>query len=94
MTTKKEVLANKIKNYLNKQPECKCIKIHGSMYTELGTPDIIGCYKGRMFAFEVKMPGKEKTITKIQKFRLEEWMRSGAIVGMVSSIDTIKNFMK
>ena len=58
-------------------PEAKAIKIHGSGYSEAGTPDIIGAYKGRMFLVEVKAEKGRATL--LQLHRLEEWKDAGAV---------------
>ena len=71
--------------YLNSIPGCKAINIHGSVFSEHGTPDIIGCINGRMIAFEVKRDAKEN-LEDIQKWRLCEWIAAGAVVGGVSDV--------
>lgn len=78
-----------ILRYLNTLPKSKAINVHGSIYTERGTPDILGCINGRMVAFECKRSEKEDP-EKIQEWRLSEWLASGAIVGCVSSVDHVK----
>lgn len=77
-----------ILKYLNSLPNCKAINIHGSIYTERGTPDIIGCIRGRLFAFECKRDENEDPTT-IQFWRLGEWYAAGAIVGGVSDISHV-----
>ena len=74
-----------ILRYLNSLPNSKAINIHGSVYTERGTPDVIGCINGRMVAFECKRSDKED-LTKIQKWRLSEWIAAGAVVGGISDL--------
>ncbi len=71
--------------YLNSLPESKAINIHGSIYSERGTPDVIGCIYGRLVAFECKRDATEEP-TKIQQWRLSEWLIAGAIVGSVSDV--------
>jgi hypothetical protein len=72
-------------HYLNSLPNAKAINIHGSIYSERGTPDVIGCISGRLVAFECKRDCTEKP-TKIQQWRLSEWLTAGAIVGSVSDV--------
>ena len=74
-----------ILKYLNSLPNSKAINIHGSVYTERGTPDIIGCINGRLVAFECKRDATEDA-RRIQKWRLCEWISAGAIVGSVSEV--------
>jgi hypothetical protein len=74
-----------ILKYLNSLPNSKAINIHGSPYSERGTPDIIGCINGRLIAFECKRDEREEP-TAIQKWRLSEWITAGAVVGGVSDL--------
>ena len=62
------------------------IKIHGGPYQEKGLPDILGCLEGRFIAIEVKLPGKEKTLTPSQDKFLESITLAGGIAFMSSSI--------
>ena len=78
-----------ILRYLNSLPNAKAINIHGSIFSERGTPDIIGCVRGRMVAFECKRVSRE-TLEPIQLWRLSEWIMAGAVVGGVSSVDDVK----
>lgn len=71
--------------YLNSLPNSKAINIHGSIFTERGTPDVIGSVNGRFVAFECKRDIKEDA-EKIQKWRLSEWLTAGAVVGAVSDV--------
>ena len=72
-------------DYINSLPGGKAINIHGSPFSERGTPDIIGCINGRMVAFECKRDSEED-LEKIQKWRLSEWIAAGAVVGGVSDL--------
>lgn len=74
-----------ILKYLNSLPGAKAINIHGSIFSERGTPDVIGCVDGRMVAFECKRTAKEG-LEKIQERRLSEWLVAGAVVGGVSDV--------
>jgi mannose/fructose/N-acetylgalactosamine-specific phosphotransferase system component IID len=74
-----------ILKYLNSIPNSKAINIHGSVFSERGTPDIIGCINGRTVAFECKRDNTED-LEKIQKWRLSEWIVAGAVVGGVSDL--------
>ena len=77
-----------ILRYLNSLPNSKAINIHGSIFSERGTPDVLGCIQGRMVAFECKRDATED-LEKIQKWRLCEWIHAGAVVGGVSSVDHV-----
>lgn len=74
-----------ILKYLNSIPGGKAINIHGGVYTERGTPDVVGCINGKMVAFECKRDDSEEP-TAIQKWRLSEWIAAGAVVGGVSDL--------
>ena len=74
-----------ILHYLNSLPNSKAINVHGSIYSERGTPDVIGCINGRLIAFECKRTADEEP-TKIQSWRLSEWIAAGAVVGAVSDL--------
>lgn len=76
-------------NYLNSLPKSKAINIHGSVFSERGTPDVIGCVRGRMVAFECKRDATED-LEEIQKWRLSEWITTGAVVGAVSDVKHVE----
>ena len=78
-----------ILEYINSLPNAKAVNIHGSIFSERGTPDIIGCINGTMVAFECKRDGTED-LRKIQKWRLSEWLTAGAVVGGVSDLEHVK----
>ena len=71
--------------YLNSLPNSKAVNIHGSVFCERGTPDILGCINGRMVAFECKRSTAEAP-EDIQRWRLSEWIAAGAVVGAVSDV--------
>lgn len=72
--------------YLNQLPHAKAINIHGSVFSERGTPDVLGSVSGRTIAFECKRDTTED-LEDIQKWRLCEWIAAGAVVGGVSSVE-------
>ena len=74
-----------ILKYINALPNGKAINVHGGIFTERGSPDVIGCIDGRMVAFECKRDTTED-LEKIQKWRLSEWITAGAVVGGVSDL--------
>lgn len=79
--------------YLNSLPRSKAVNVHGGIYTERGTPDVIGCVDGRTVAFECKRDAGEAP-TRIQQWRLAEWLASGAVVGSVSSVDDVELILR
>lgn len=60
---------------------------HIDQYGTGGIPDIIGCYKGRFIAFEVKLPGKEHTLTERQARRIAQINAAGGKAAMVTSVE-------
>lgn len=74
-----------ILKYVNSLSDGKAINIHGSIFSERGTPDVIGSIGGRTVAFECKRDATED-LEDIQKWRLCEWIRAGAVVGGVSDL--------
>lgn len=80
-------------HYLNSLPGAKAINIHGSVFSERGTPDVIGCINGRLVAFECKRTADEAP-TKIQKWRLCEWIVAGAVVGAVSDVSHVDMILR
>jgi hypothetical protein len=46
-------------------------------YGKRGTPDILGCYDGRMFVVEAKLEYNKPTES--QKAELQKWRGSGAL---------------
>jgi hypothetical protein len=81
-------IVNAILKYLNGLPRCKAIKVHGSVFMEKGTPDIIGCWARVCFLIEVKQPGKEPS--DIQKYRMTQWENAEALVLTVTSLAEVK----
>lgn len=58
-----------------------------------GLPDIIGMYRGYGLWLEVKMPGKEKNLTKLQAQTLKEAKAAGAVAIVVTSTDQVKKLL-
>lgn len=58
----------------------KVLKLHGDAFIEMGTPDLLGCYRGRAFAIEAKIEGNETT--EMQDLRLREWATAGALTAV------------
>jgi hypothetical protein len=62
-------------------------KNHGGQFSS-GRPDIEGCLKGYHFGLEVKMPGRENTVTKHQQYHLDCIAEAGGISAVVSDPDS------
>ena len=81
-----------ILKYLNSLPNTKAINIHGSVFCERGTPDIIGSTNGRTILLECKRSQTEEA-RKIQEWRMSEWKKAGAIVARVDNVDQVKDLL-
>ena len=79
--------------YLNALPNAKFINIHGGIYTERGTPDVLGSINGRLVAFECKKD-QRRGPEAIQKRRILEWRAAGAVADWVSSVDQAIEIIK
>jgi hypothetical protein len=63
------------------------------MYQQGGLPDIIGCYQGVFFGLEVKLPGKEHTLTERQAHALKSIRRADGKARVVTSVDEAMDFV-
>jgi hypothetical protein len=91
-------LQEKIRKALvNKYPDSVWWKIHGGPMQRRGIPDIVGCIDGCFIAVEVKVPGRENTLTVIQQDTLDQISASGGLAFMSSSVEhtleTIKEYL-
>lgn len=82
-----------ILNYLGSlKPKGKFYNMHGNGWQGRGRPDIIGCYKGRFIAIEVKRPGEEPT--KLQRHELNLWDMTEAITMVATSVEDVKKMIE
>lgn len=81
-------IVEKIKKALGeKYPRAFVYKTHGSGFQRAGLPDLMGCIDGTMIAIEVKQPGREDTLTRIQQVTLKQLHKAGAITFMTTSVE-------
>jgi len=57
-----------------------------------GVPDFIGCYRGRMFGLEVKVPGKHAEPH--QKAEIDAMNKAGAFARVVRSVEDMDVFFQ
>lgn len=57
-----------------------------------GLPDLIGVYRGRALALEVKRPGGKPT--PLQEYELGRWAAAGAVAAVVTSVDDVKKIIE
>lgn len=75
MTSEKVISKTAVKAF-NSMARTKAIKLHGSAYTEAGTPDILCVCFNLPFLIEMKKPGG--VLSKLQELRLAQWTKAGA----------------
>ena len=62
------------------------VKLHGGPFQAAGLPDILGLCDSKFFGIEVKMPGKENTVSEIQAYTLKKIRENGGIGIVVTSV--------
>ena len=67
-----------IKRYLDALPGCWHFSPYQAGFGKGGIPDIVGCYKGRLYSIEVKREGKAPT--RLQSQRMWEIVQAGGKV--------------
>ena len=77
-----------ILRYLKTVDQCFCWKEHGGMYGTAGIPDIICCYQGRFYGFEVKT--EKGRPTELQKAMIRKINRAGGTAAVVRSVDDVR----
>lgn len=76
--------------WLNSEPGVVAWKIHGGPYQTAGIPDIIACVNGRFVGLEVKLPGRERKLTKLQDHTLQRIAECGGEAHLVVSMAQVK----
>ena len=61
-------------------------KVWGSEYMMAGLPDLIGCYKGKFFGFEVKLPEKRKNVSLIQHRVMQKIREAGGYAQVICTV--------
>ena len=89
---KESDIVKAILKYLKTVPNCFSWKEHGGMYGTAGIPDIICCYCGRFFAFEVKTEtGK---LTKLQEATIRKIKEAKGQAFKVTSVEEVKQILE
>lgn len=90
MTPEGKVLAAQIR-YLTKLKKAgepiHWFKVKGGPMQQVGQPDLLICFHGRLIASETKRPSGEPT--KLQAYRLKQWADAGAITGCTTSVEEL-----
>ncbi len=85
---KESDIVKAILRYLKTVPGCFAWKEHGGMYGTAGIPDIICCYRGRFYGFEVKTETGEPT--ELQKATIRKIQNAGGTALVVRSVDEVR----
>lgn len=70
------------------------VKTHGDPRQRRGLPDIIGVYRSVMLGLEVKLPGKEHTLTPLQDHTLTSIRASQGIGRLVTTTDQVLQILR
>lgn len=89
---KESEIVHRIKWYLNHVPGCFCWKEHGGMYGTAGIPDIICCYRGRFYGFEVKTEVGRPT--KLQEATIRRINEAGGTALIVRSVEEVRRVLE
>lgn len=68
--------------------------IHGGPFQEAGMPDLIGLVNSKFFGIEVKLPGKENTLTGLQQDTLDSINNNGGYATMSTSVKHSLKFVR
>lgn len=68
-------------------PKSWWVKFHGGPFSAAGVPDLLGCVNGKFFAFEVKCPGKLRTLSALQARVIHRLQEAGAIAAAITSTE-------
>jgi len=82
---RESTLVREIVAALRATPGVVVRKRHGSSWSVAGDPDLYGSFRGRHFEIEVKR--RDGVVAELQRARLRDWARAGALVGVARSVD-------
>jgi len=86
---RERTLQSRVADALNGYTGCKAVVTCG---LEAGTPDILGCYRGRAFALEIKVGGQP--LTPMQRHRLDQWRTAGAYAAVAREDFSVREFLE
>ncbi len=66
----------------------------GTMYSKIGVPDIVGCYKGRFFGIECKAQGNKPTPLQVRELKLIAMSGGYSLVVDENNIDDVEAVLK
>lgn len=86
-------ITDKILAWLNTQQGCWAYKTHGDPYGRRGTPDILCCYKGLFYAFEVKTPARKDDATVHQKRAIAKIRAAYGTAEIVTDVTDVQSLL-
>lgn len=82
-------LQTQVLKYLNSLHGCVAENVSGNAM-QSGRADINGCFRGRCFRIELKVPEHRNEASTKQKLNLRRWQNAGALTVVAYSLDFIK----
>lgn len=80
-------------SYLETEVGGYWLKICASSFQKQGEPDIIGCYRGKFYAFELKKD-KSSRASELQKYKLKKIKENGGVSMKVFSLNQLKELFE
>lgn len=90
-TPSEKSIVDKITAYLRLKG-AYVVKQHGSQYGRAGVPDLLVCYQGRFYGFEVKKP-IGGVVSKLQRIEIDRIKESGGVACVVTSVEEVKGII-
>lgn len=90
MASRESAVRRAIRQALQR-PGVKAVPYPGGYAGEAGTPDFLGCYRGRMFCIEAKAEGGKTS--PIQDRRLAEWAEAGAVTLVARGAQEVRDML-
>ena len=88
---KKHALQRRVLARLASEPECWAVKLHSSPFQRAGLPDVVGCWRGRLFALELK--GEEKELpSPRQQYELNAIRRAGGATAVIHRFEELEEW--
>jgi len=81
---------DKVLEYLKTVVGGYWVKIHVSSFQTKGEPDLIGCYKGRFIAIELKRPDGKGKHAKLQQYKLSKIRENGGVGIFNANLEELK----
>lgn len=82
-------LQTQVLKYLNSLHGCVAENVSGNAM-QSGRADINGCFRGRCFRIELKVPDHRNVTSTKQKLNLRRWQNAGALTVVAYSLGFIK----